>query len=85
LRYSRLEELADSEFIGTGSGYLVLGNGAAYFLLDIKRISEIIDKSFELSIRKIQIKHDSLGLMLWYAKIRLLNFIHYKSATLEHP
>jgi len=74
---ARLGELADRGLIiGTGSGYLVIGNGARCFLFDTDKMSKIIDKSFELSIRKIYLKHYTLGSMLWYVKIQLLNFAY---------
>jgi hypothetical protein len=77
LSYSRLRDLADcGMIIGSGSGYLVLANGTDCFLFDTDKMSKIIEKSFELSIRKIYLKHYTLGSTLWYVKIRLLNLVH---------
>ena len=77
ISYARLGELAKcGMIIGTGSGYLVLANRIECFLFDIDRMSKIIDKSFELSIRRIYLRHYTLGSILWYVKIRLLILIH---------
>jgi len=77
LGYSRLGDLSDcGMIIGTGSGYLVLANGTDCFLFDTDKTSKIIEKSFELSIRKIYLKHYTLGSTLWYVKIRLLNLVN---------
>jgi hypothetical protein len=77
LGYARLGELAECGLIiGTGSGYLVIGNGIDFFLLDTIRMSKIIEKSFELSIRNIHLQHYTLGSLLWCVKIRLLNLVH---------
>ena len=78
LGYSRLGDLSDcGMIIGTGSGYLVLANGPDCFLFDTDKMSKIIEKSFELSIRKIYLKHYTLGSILWCVKIRLLNLVHF--------
>ena len=77
LGYSRLGNLADcGMIIGSGSGYLVLANGKDCFLFDIDKLSKIIEKSFDTSIRKIHLKHYTLGSTLWYVKIRLLHLAH---------
>ncbi len=77
LSCSKLGDLAGyGMIVGTGSGYLVLANGVECFLFDMDRMSKIIDKSFELSIRSIYLRHHSLGSILWYVKIRLLILIH---------
>ena len=77
LVYSRLGNLADyGMIIGSGSGYLVFSNGKDCFLFDSDKLSKIIEKSFNMSIRKIHLKHYTLGLILWYAKIRLLNSVY---------
>jgi len=75
--HARLGELAKcGMIIGTGSGYLVFASGIECFLFDMDRMSKIIDKSFELSIRRIYLRHYTLGSILWYVKIRLLILIH---------
>jgi hypothetical protein len=77
LGYARLGELTKYGFIiGMGSGYLVLSNGTECFLFDMDRMSSIVEESFELSIRKIDLKHYTLSALLWCAKIRLLNIVH---------
>lgn len=74
--YARLRELAKyGMIIGTGSGYLVLTNGIECFLFDMDKMSKIIDKSFELSIRRIYLRHYTPGSILWYIKIKLLILI----------
>ena len=79
--YARLGEMANyGLIIGTASQrkaeYLVLSNGTDCFLFDINKMSEIIEKSFERSIRKIHLNHYTLGSLLFYVKIRLLNFVN---------
>ena len=88
ITYAKLEDLANSGFvIGTASHgrdeYLVISNGTGCFLLNLGKISHIIEKNFELSIRKIQLKHYTLSSIFWYIKIKLLNlllhFRHFKA------
>lgn len=77
LVHARLGEIANYGFvIGTGSGYLALSNGTECLLFDMDRMSKIVEKSFELSIRKIDLKHYTLRAWLWCAKIRLLNLVN---------
>jgi len=77
MKYAELGDLVDCGLIiGTGSGYFVIGNGTECCLLDTYKMSKIIEKSFELSIRKIYLKHYTLGSTLWYVKIRLSNLVH---------
>lgn len=86
LAYARLKELANyGVTIGTGSGYLVISNGTECFLFDTDKMSKIIEKNFELSIRKIYLKHYTPGSTLWYVKIRLLNLIHSTIRHLRKP
>jgi len=77
VKHSRLEEMDDYDFtVGTGSGYFVFTYGTQCFLFDYIKMSEIIEKSFDLSIRKISLGQYTLSLLLWYVKIRLLIFAH---------
>lgn len=62
--------------IGSGSGYFILANATDCFLFDTEEISNIIEKSFELSIRKIHLQYYTLSSMFWYVKIRVLLLIH---------
>jgi hypothetical protein len=74
---AKLKELAKhGASIGIGSGYLVLCHGSECFIFDIQTMTEIFEKSFELSIRKIYLKHYTPRLILWLVKIRLLNLVH---------
>jgi len=73
----KLEEMGNHGFaIGTGSGYLVISNGTECFLFDTVKMSKIIERSFESSIRKIHLKYYTPSSVLWYVKIRLLILIH---------
>jgi len=75
--YARLRELAQyGVIVGSGSGYFVLSNGTECFLFDVQTMSETIEKSFELSIRKIHLRYYALNLFLWYIKLRLAILFH---------
>jgi hypothetical protein len=74
---SKVGDLADyGMIIGIGSGYLVFVSGSDCFLFDTIKMSKIIEKSFELSIRKIDLKYYTLGSTVWCAKIRLRNLLN---------
>jgi hypothetical protein len=82
LSCSKLGDLADCGMvIGTGSGYLVLSNGIDCFLYDTIKMSKIINRSFELSIRKIHLNHYTLSSTLFCLKICLLKIVH---STIKH-
>lgn len=73
----RLEEMGNRGFaIGTGLGYLVLSNGTECFLFDTVKMSKIVERNFESSIKKIHLKHYTLRLVLWYIKMQILILIH---------
>lgn len=73
----KLEEMGNHGFtIGTGSGYLVISNGTECFLFDTVKMTKIIERNFELSIRKIHLKYCTPSSVFWYIKIRLLILIH---------
>lgn len=79
--YARLGEMTNyGSFIGNASlrkaEFFVLGDGTDCVLFDTSKFSKIIGKSFERSIRKIHLNYYTLGLLLFYAKIRLLNFVN---------
>jgi hypothetical protein len=77
LRHAKLGEMSGHVFtIGTGSGYLVLTYGSDCFLFDFMTMSKIIERSFELSIRKINLKYYTLSSILWCARIRLLKLVY---------
>jgi hypothetical protein len=70
---SRLGELADSgEIIGTGSGFLVMSNGIDCVLLDMDKMSNIVERSFKSSITRVRLRSFTPRLVLGYLKLRLL-------------
>ena len=70
---SRLGELNDSEvIIGTGSGYLVMSNGIECVLFDMDKMSNIVERSFELSITRVSLRNFAPRSILGYMKLRLL-------------
>jgi len=72
LGYSRLGGLSNcGMIIGTGLGYLAISNGTECFLFDIDKMSKIVEKSFELSIRKIRLSHFTPSSIFRYVRIRL--------------
>jgi hypothetical protein len=77
MKNTRLGEITDCDLImGIGSGYLVIGNRTECLLLDLDKVSKIIEKSFNSSIKKIYLKHYTLRTIFWYIKIKLLILIH---------
>lgn len=75
---ARLVDVSQSDLIiGTASqgrkSYFVLCNGIDCFLFDMSRMSKIIEKSFELSIKKIHLSYFTLSSILFYLRIRLFN------------
>jgi hypothetical protein len=89
-RYAKLGELADyGSVMGMSSeGYSVLSDGTDCLLFDTSKLSKIIEKNFELSIRKIHLRRYTLDSIFWCIKIRLLNFnrsavSHFKKLKLS--
>jgi hypothetical protein len=75
IQYANLGELTNCGFIiGTSpEGYFVLSNGTDCWILDQNKLSKIIDRNLELSIRRIHLKYYVLRSVFWCVKIRLLN------------
>jgi hypothetical protein len=81
LTYAKIKDLTGKGLImGTASHgrdkYLVISNGTDCLLLNYNKISKIIDKNFNLAIRKIQLKHYTIRSIFWYIKIKLLNLFY---------
>ena len=71
--HSRLGDLSNRGFIiGTGSGYLVISNGAECLLINTDKMDKLFERSFESSIRKIRLRHFTPRLMISCLRIRLL-------------
>jgi hypothetical protein len=71
--HSRLGDLSNRGFIiGTGSGYLVISNGAECLLINTDKMDKLFEKSFEASIRKIHLRHFTPRLLFACLRIRLL-------------
>jgi len=69
---SKLGELANNELIiGTGSGYLVMGNGIECVLFDMERISKIVERSFWLSMTRVRLRRFTPRSIWGYFKMRL--------------
>lgn len=69
---SKLRELADNELIiGTGSGYLVMGNGIDCVLFDMDKMSNIVERSFKSSMTRVRLRSFTPRLILGYLKLRL--------------
>jgi hypothetical protein len=75
LQYAKLNELADRSIIlgWSSEGFLVLSNGIDCWLLDFEKLFKIINKNFELSIRKFRLKYYTSGTIAWQIRIGLLN------------
>ena len=77
LKYSRLEDFAGHGFvIGTGEGYLVMSDGIDCFLFDTDKLSKIIEKGFESSVRKVHLSYFTSRSLFGYLKIRLLILVN---------
>lgn len=57
--------------IGTGSGFVVISNGAECLLIGTDKMDRLFERSFEASIRKIRLGHFTPRPMFVCLRIRL--------------
>jgi hypothetical protein len=57
----------------SSKGYLALCDGTDCVVFDFEKLIEIINKNFDLSIRKFYMKYYNLKLIAFWVKIKLLN------------